>query len=65
MRLSLRGKNIIRNQLLVSKLWYIGKFMLFENIKNEIEKRIYKFLWNKKIYNLLDTEFTSPFGGAD
>ena len=27
--LSLRGKNIIRNQIIVSKLWYIGQIYTF------------------------------------
>ena len=47
-RLSLRGKKIIVNQLL-SKLWYIAQiYTIPKYIKKEIEKRIYNFLWNDK-----------------
>ena len=47
-RLSLRGKNIIINQIL-SKLWYIVQiYTIPKYIKKEIEKRIYSFLRNNK-----------------
>ena len=47
-RLSLRGKKIIINQLL-SKLWYIVQiYTIPKYIKKEIEKRIYNFLQNNK-----------------
>ena len=47
-RLSLRGKKIIINQLL-SKLWYkVQIYTIPKYIKKEIKKRIYNFLWNKK-----------------
>ena len=36
--LSLRGENIIRNQIFVSKPWYIGQIYTIPNIKKEIEK---------------------------
>ena len=45
-RLSLRGKKIIVNQILLSKLRYIGQ-MYTILINKEIE-RIYNFLWNGK-----------------
>ena len=48
-RLSLRGKKLIINQLLLSKLWYIGRiYTVPKYIKREIEKRIYDFLWEGK-----------------
>ena len=48
MRRSLRGKKIIKNQLL-SKLWYIVQiYTIPKYIKKEIEKRIYNFLQNNK-----------------
>ena len=47
-RLSLRDKKIIINQLL-SKLWYIVQiYTIPKYIKKEIEKRIYNFLRNNK-----------------
>ena len=39
--------------------------MLFQNIKKDIEKRIYNFLKNRKKYNLPDNELNSLFGGSD
>ena len=46
-RLSLRGKKIIINQILLSKLWYISQISTISKyIKKEIE-RIYDFLWNE------------------
>ena len=48
MRLSLRGKKIIINQLL-SKPWYkVQIYTIPKYIKKEIEKRIYNFLQNNK-----------------
>ena len=48
-RLSLRGKKLIINQLLLSKLWYIGQIYTVQKyIKREIENRIYDFLWEGK-----------------
>ena len=64
-RLSLRGKNLIRNQILVSKLWCIGQIYTIPKYQKRDQKRIYNFLWNRKKYNLLDTELNSPFAGAD
>ena len=47
-RLSLRSKKIILNQILLSKLWYIGQiYTIPKCIKKEIE-RIYDFLLNRK-----------------
>ena len=55
-RLSLRGKKIIVNQILLSKLWCIGQiYPIPKYIKTEIEKRIYNFLWNRRKYNLPNT----------
>ena len=48
-RLSLRGRKLIINQILLSKLWYIGQiYTIPKYIKKEIEKRIYDFLWEGK-----------------
>ena len=48
-KLSLRGKRLINNQILLSKLWYIGQlFTIPKNIKKQIETMIYDFLWEKK-----------------
>ena len=45
----LRGKKIIVNQILFSKLRYIGQVCTIQkHIKKAIEKRIYNFLWNRK-----------------
>ena len=44
--LSLRGKKLITNQILLSKLWYIGQiYAVTKYIKKQIEKMIYDFLW--------------------
>ena len=61
MRLSLRVENIITNQILVSKLWYLGQ--IYTIPKYQKGKWIYSLFWNRKKYNLLDTELNSPFGG--
>ena len=48
-RLSLRGNKMIINQILLSKLWYIGQiYTIPKYIKKEIEKRIYDFLREEK-----------------
>ena len=48
-RLSLRGRKIITNQILLSKLWYIVQiYTITKYIKKEIEKIIYDFLWEGK-----------------
>ena len=48
-RISLKGRRIIINQILLSKLWYIGQiYTIPENVKKQIEKRIYDFLWEEK-----------------
>ena len=48
-RLSLKGRRIIINQVLLSKLWYIGQiYTIPKHIKKQIEKRIYDFLWEEK-----------------
>ena len=53
MRLSLRGKKLIINQMLH---WYIGQIRTIQNyIKKEIEKIIYDFLWEGKKYVLKST----------
>ena len=53
MRLSLRVKKIIVNQILLFKLWYIGQiYTIPKYIKNEMEKRIYDFLRNGKKHDL-------------
>ena len=47
--LSLKGKTIIINTILLSKLWYVCSiFPLPKNIIPEINKIIFKFLWNNK-----------------
>ena len=56
-RLYLRGKKIIVNQILCSKLWYIGQiYTIPKYIKKEIEKGIYNLHWNRKKRNLSDTQ---------
>ena len=43
-RLSLRGKKLIINQVLLSKFWYIGQiYAVPKYIKKQIEKMIYNF----------------------
>ena len=43
------GKKLIINQILLSKLWYIGQiYTIPKYIKEEIEKRICNFLWEGK-----------------
>ena len=51
-RLSLRGRKLIINQILLSKLWHICQiYIIPKYFKKEIEKRIYEFLWEgKKIH---------------
>ena len=49
LRLSFRGKKLIINQILLSKLWYIWQiYTIPKYIKKEIQKRIYNFLWDGK-----------------
>ena len=44
-RLSLRGKKFVTNQILLSKLWYIGQiYTIPKYIKKQIEKMIHDFL---------------------
>ena len=60
-RLSLKGKNILVNQTLFSKLWYIWQiFTIPKYIKKNIKKRIYNFLWNRKKYNIPDNKINLP-----
>ena len=48
-RLSLRGKEIIVNQTLFYKFWYIDQiYTIPKYIKKDIEKRICNILWNRK-----------------
>ena len=48
-RLSLRAKNIIVNQILLSKFWNITQIYTISKYREqEIEKRIYNFLWEDK-----------------
>ena len=45
-RLSLRGKKLVINQILLSKLWYIGQiYAIPKYTKKQIEKMIHDFLW--------------------
>ena len=47
--LSLKGKSKIINTILLSKLWYVcSVFPLPKNLIPEINKIIFKFLWNNK-----------------
>ena len=49
MRLSLTDKYKIRNQTLVSKLWYIGQIYTIPKYQEvNWKQRIYKFLWKRK-----------------
>ena len=43
----------------------MGPVYTITKYKKEIEKSTYKFFWNRKKHNLLDTELNSPFGGTD
>ena len=46
---SLKGKTIIINTILLSKLWYVcSVFPLPKDLLSEINKIIFKFLWNNK-----------------
>ena len=46
---SLKGKTIIINTILLSKLWYMcSVFPLPKNLIPEINKIIFKFLWNNR-----------------
>ena len=48
-RLSLRGKKLVINQILLSKLWYIWQiYAIPKYIKKQIEKTIHDFLWEGK-----------------
>ena len=48
MRHFLRDKKIIANEILLTKLWYIGQiYTIQEYIKKKIE-RIHDFLWKGK-----------------
>ena len=51
-RLSLRGKNIIRNQILVSKLWYLGQIYTIPKYQ--------KGNWKKNIQFPLEQEKIQP-----
>ena len=53
MRLFLRGKNIIRNQILVSKLWYIGQIYTIPKYQ--------KGNWKKYIQFSLKQEITTSW----
>ena len=47
--LSLKGKTIIINTILLSKLWYVGNvFPIPKDLLPEINKIIFQFLWNNK-----------------
>ena len=49
LRLSLRGKKLIINQTLLSKLWCIGQtYTIPKYIKKQIEKMTFDFLWEGK-----------------
>ena len=63
-RPSLRGKKIIVNQILMSKLWYIGQVCTIpKHVKKEIEV-IYDLLWiERKKYDFPGSQLNSPFGG--
>ena len=57
-RLSLRGKKIIVNQILLSKLWYIGQvYTIPKYIKKETGQ-------NGKKYDFPGTQLNSPFGAG-
>ena len=64
-RLSLRGKKIIVNQILLSKLWYIGQvYTIPKYIKKEIEIITIFSGWNGKKYDFPGTQLNSPFGAG-
>ena len=49
-RLSFRGKKLIVNQILVSKLWYIGQIYTIQKyiIKKKQTEKICNFPWKEK-----------------
>ena len=47
--LSLKGKAIIINTILLSKLWYVSNvFHIPKDLLSKINEIIFKFLWNNK-----------------
>ena len=59
----MRGKKIIANEIFLSKLWYRGQiYTTPKYITKKIEKRIHKFLWNSKKYDLSDNWCNSRGG---
>ena len=66
MRLFLRGKKIILNQILFPRCYtYIGQiYTIPKHIKKEIEKRIRNFPRNKKKYNLQTLSLILYFEGG-
>ena len=47
--LSLKGKTIIINTILLSKLWYVSSvFPIPKDLLSEMNKIIFKYLWNNK-----------------
>ena len=59
----MRDRKIIVNQILLSILWYRGQiYPIPKYIKEEIEQRIYNFLWNSKKCDLPDKQLNSRGG---
>ena len=60
-RLSLRGRNIIINQILLSKLWYIGQIYIIPKYVKKKLKKEYMICYGKERKSVL-LEPNSPFG---
>lgn len=65
MRLSSIDKKLIVNQIVLSKLWYIGQVYAIPNrIQTNIEKTKYNFLQNDKNIQLV-TQSSFPYSTVD
>ena len=64
-RLFFRGENIIRNQILVSKRWYIGQIYTMPEYQKENWKKNLQFPLEQEKSNLQYSELNFPFGGAE
>ena len=65
LRLSLIGRKLIINQVMLSKIWYLAYETPPKMILQEIKKEIYNFLWNfKKVcVNMLTTTMPIAVSG--
>ena len=66
LRLSLKGKRLVINQLLYSQLWYLSQVMpVPQNIINLFTQHVYNFLWGDKhpLINRTITQLNIADGG--